>query len=165
MESGFSLLPPAFQLGSRKKQADAGVRPTTSHLPSIVLKVGDSESLAQLKIDSRLWLEHMHEVSQFLPLLLLTHQNLFRYSWSFFFQLIPPLPPTQIFQESPSNCGEVLPPFTLHARQQLGKEKPAWSGLLTGLMLQHHYIYYFLTSSEDRCLQLMVTTIVCSWIL
>ena len=45
-----------------------------SHLPSIqVLEVGDSESLlTQLKIDAKLWLEHMVEVSQFLSLLPLT---------------------------------------------------------------------------------------------
>ncbi|KAF8227865.1 hypothetical protein L208DRAFT_1424622 [Tricholoma matsutake] len=78
-----------FQLGLRKKQADAGVRPTTSHLPSIVLEVGDSESLAQLKIDSRLWLEHMHEVSQFLPLSSKNHLQL----WRGFAPLHPPCSP------------------------------------------------------------------------
>ncbi|KAF8740687.1 hypothetical protein AX14_007587 [Amanita brunnescens Koide BX004] len=69
-----------FQLGSKKKQADSGIRPIASHLPSIVLEVGDSESLTQLKIDARFWLEHMPEVSQFLPLLPLTQWNFFRYS-------------------------------------------------------------------------------------
>jgi hypothetical protein len=60
-----TFLHPAFQLGPRKKQADSGVRPTadSSRLPSIVLEVGDSESLTQLKIDARLWIEHMPEVS------------------------------------------------------------------------------------------------------
>jgi hypothetical protein len=53
-----------FQLGSRKKQADAGVEPdpNPSGLPSIVLEVGSSESLTQLKIDARLWLEHVPEI-------------------------------------------------------------------------------------------------------
>jgi hypothetical protein len=51
-----------FQLGRRQKQADAGFRPTLSRLPSIILEVGDSESLTQLKIDAKLWLEHMPEV-------------------------------------------------------------------------------------------------------
>ena len=62
-----TLLPPAFQLGSnrRKKQADACVEPSPnpSGNPSVVLEVGSSESLTQLKIDARLWIEHMNEVS------------------------------------------------------------------------------------------------------
>lgn len=50
------------------KEADAGVRPTLSgsRLPSIVLEVGDSESITQLKIDAKLWIEHTQEVSLFL---------------------------------------------------------------------------------------------------
>jgi hypothetical protein len=50
------------------KEADAGVRPTLSpsRLPSVVLEVGDSESLTQLKIDAKLWIEHTQEVSLFL---------------------------------------------------------------------------------------------------
>jgi len=62
-EFEFTFLSPAFQLGPRKKQPDAGIRPIPSDLPSIVLEVGDSESLTQLKVDARLWLEHMPEVS------------------------------------------------------------------------------------------------------
>ena len=97
---GFTFLPPAFQLGSRKKQADAGVAPVPnpSGLPSVILEVGDSESLKQLKIDARLWLETVFDVSQFLPSLSLTHQNFFRYSLRSFFRLTFLLPPTQIFQ-------------------------------------------------------------------
>ena len=55
------LLPPAYQLGTRKKQADAGVEPipNPSGIPGIVLEVGSSESLAQLEVDVRLWLEDM----------------------------------------------------------------------------------------------------------
>jgi len=50
-----------FQLGSRKKQADASVEPdpNPSGLPSIVLEV---ESLTQLKIDARLWIETVPEI-------------------------------------------------------------------------------------------------------
>jgi hypothetical protein len=57
----------AFELERGMKEADAGVQPTASDsdLPSVVLEVGSSESLAQLKIDARLWLEHTQEVSQF----------------------------------------------------------------------------------------------------
>jgi len=53
-----------FELGRRLKEADAGVWPTASNsdLPSVVLEVGSSESLTQLKIDARLWLEHTQEV-------------------------------------------------------------------------------------------------------
>jgi len=51
-----------FQVGLRKKQADSAVRSVLSHLPSVVLEVGDSESLTHLKIDAKLWLEHMPEV-------------------------------------------------------------------------------------------------------
>ena len=49
----------AFVLGQRK-EADAGVRPTASDsaLPSVVLEVGSLESITQLKIDAKLWLEH-----------------------------------------------------------------------------------------------------------
>ena len=66
---------PAYQLGSRKKEGDAGVEPdpNPSGLPSVVLEVGSSESLTQLRIDARLWLERVPEVSQFLPLLPLTY--------------------------------------------------------------------------------------------
>lgn len=58
---------PACQLGPKKKQADAGIRPlfNPSHLPSVVVEVGSSESMTQLKIDAQLWLEHSAEVSQF----------------------------------------------------------------------------------------------------
>jgi hypothetical protein len=55
---------PAFRLGPKRKEADSGVRPVDSRLPSIILEVGDTESLTQLKIDAGLWLEHMPEVSQ-----------------------------------------------------------------------------------------------------
>ena len=82
-------------------QGDAGVEPTPnpSDLPSIILEVGSSESLTQLKIDASLWLETAVEVSWFLPSLPIIHQNFFRCSWSSFFQLTPPLLPNQIFQE------------------------------------------------------------------
>ena len=55
----------AFKLGNRMKEADAGVRPTASDsdLPSVVLEVGSSESITQLKIDAKHWLEHTQEVS------------------------------------------------------------------------------------------------------
>jgi hypothetical protein len=81
-ELWFTFLPLAFQLGPRKKQADSGVEPdpNPSGRPSIVLEAGSSESLTQLKIDMRLWLEHVPEVSQFLPLLPLTYQNFLSYS-------------------------------------------------------------------------------------
>jgi hypothetical protein len=64
---------PAFQFGLRQKQGDAAVLPTASRLPSVILEVGDSESLTQLKIDARLWLEHMLEVSQYLFSFVPTH--------------------------------------------------------------------------------------------
>lgn len=53
-----------LELGRRMKEADAGVRPTASDsdLPSVVLEIGSSESLTQLKIDAKLWLEHTPEV-------------------------------------------------------------------------------------------------------
>jgi len=56
------VLPSAFDLGQRKKQPDSGVRPTGSDYPSVVLEVGSSESLGQLCIDARLWIEHMDDV-------------------------------------------------------------------------------------------------------
>ena len=55
----------AFVFGQRRKEADAGVWPTASDsaLPSVVLEVGSLESIMQLKIDAKLWLEHTQEVS------------------------------------------------------------------------------------------------------
>jgi len=54
-----SIAATTYQLSSRKKQGDAGVEPVPnpSGLPSVVLEVGSSESLTQLKIDASLWLE------------------------------------------------------------------------------------------------------------
>lgn len=51
----------AIHLGPRQKQADAGIGPAPGN-PSVVLEVGDSESLTQLEIDARLWLERIPEV-------------------------------------------------------------------------------------------------------
>jgi hypothetical protein len=61
----FTFLLPAIQLKSRQKQADASIAPYPNPpgCPSIVLEVGSSESLTQLKIDARLWIEDMPEVS------------------------------------------------------------------------------------------------------
>jgi hypothetical protein len=60
-----SISLPAYELGLRKKQPDDGIQPlfNPSGLPSIVVEVGSSESLNQLKIDARLWLEYSAEVS------------------------------------------------------------------------------------------------------
>ena len=98
----------------------------------------------------------------------LTHQTILRYDWSSLFQSTPPLPLTQLFRESLSSCGEDLTFDDLcdSHQQQLGYGKPAWSGLLTGQLWQHHYTYCLMTSSEeDRCLQNMVTMIEFIWIL
>ena len=54
--------PSAFDLGPRK-EADGGIRPSGSLLPSVVLEVGDSESLRQLRMDARLWLERIPQVT------------------------------------------------------------------------------------------------------
>jgi hypothetical protein len=51
----------AIHLGPRQKQADAAIGPAPGS-PSVVLEVGDSESLTQLKIDAQLWLEQVPEV-------------------------------------------------------------------------------------------------------
>lgn len=53
-----------FQLRGRKKQADASVRPTASasRFPSVVVEVGSSESIQQLRIDMRLWIEDSAEI-------------------------------------------------------------------------------------------------------
>ena len=48
------------------KQADGGIRSTASNRPGVVLEVGVSEGMGQLKVDAKRWLEHMAEVSQFL---------------------------------------------------------------------------------------------------
>jgi len=54
---------PAFEFGSKKKQADSGVRTLISDNPSIILEVGDLGSLGQLQTDAKLWLRDMPEVS------------------------------------------------------------------------------------------------------
>ena len=59
---GFTLPRSAYQFGPMRKEPDAGIGPSQS-LPSVVIEVGDSDSLTQLKIDARTWIEHMPEVS------------------------------------------------------------------------------------------------------
>ncbi|KIJ99066.1 hypothetical protein K443DRAFT_180374 [Laccaria amethystina LaAM-08-1] len=53
-----------YQLGAREMQGDAAFRPSNSNSenPSVILEVGCSESLRQLKIDAKLWIEHLPEV-------------------------------------------------------------------------------------------------------
>ena len=48
----------AIHLGPHQMQADAAIRPAPGN-PTVVLEVGDSESLTQLNIDAKLWLEHI----------------------------------------------------------------------------------------------------------
>jgi len=57
----------AIQLGPFQKQADAAIGPAPGK-PSVVLEVGDSESLTQLENDARRWLEHIPEVTEFVVL-------------------------------------------------------------------------------------------------
>src|SRR5258708_1477959 len=47
------------------KEPDTGIRPMTSSIPTVVLEIGDSESLTQLRIDAKFWLEseYMHGVT------------------------------------------------------------------------------------------------------
>ena len=65
--SWFTFRHLAFDFGLRKKQIDSGVGFERSTYPSVVLEVGDSESLAQLRIDAKFWLEDLPKVCQFLP--------------------------------------------------------------------------------------------------
>ena len=88
----------------------------------------------------------------------LIHQNFFRYSWSSCSWLTHLLP-TPLFREFRCNCGKALP-----LRQPSSKGKPRWSGLPIGRIVRHRSIYFFLTSSDNRYLLPMVTTIVCIWI-
>jgi hypothetical protein len=54
----FDLFPSAFELAEGIiKEPDTGVRPIASPLPTVVLEIGDSETLTQLRVDARLWLE------------------------------------------------------------------------------------------------------------
>ena len=73
---GLIFFLPGQQLGQRKKEPDSGIVPISSNRPSIVIEIGSSESLTQLKIDAQLWLEHMSEVSK-LRSLLFKHWNFF----------------------------------------------------------------------------------------
>lgn len=65
------------KLGQRKKEPDSGIVPIGSKRPSVVIEVGSSESITQLKIDAHLWLEHMPEVSQLSSPLPLDYWNFF----------------------------------------------------------------------------------------
>ena len=134
--------------------------------PSVIFEVGDSESLTQLEIDMKFWFQDVPEVRPFLSFVR-THSLgiFFRYNSSSLFWSTHPFLPTQIFQELPSSYGEHFTPFVLYAHQHLRKDKPVWSGKLTGVMLPHRCIYYFLISLESRCLQSMATTIACIWTL
>lgn len=69
----FTFLPPAFQFGPRKKQADAGVRPK-SVFPNMVLGFRKFH-LARNRC--KLWNEHMSEFSQFPPLSSFNYRNFF----------------------------------------------------------------------------------------
>ena len=59
---------PAHRLGLKKKEADNGIRPSFSRNPSILFEVGSSETSKQLRIDAKLWIEHLPEVSQPSPI-------------------------------------------------------------------------------------------------
>jgi hypothetical protein len=48
-----------------KKEPDGCILPEQSDYPSVILEVGSSESLSQLKVDAELWIEHVPEVRQF----------------------------------------------------------------------------------------------------
>ena len=50
----FHFLPSAFELAEGiMKEPDSGIRPITSSSPTVVLEVGDSESLTQLRYDAK----------------------------------------------------------------------------------------------------------------
>ena len=76
----FHFLPSVFELAEGiMKETDSGIRTSS---PTVVLEVGDSESLTQLRNDAVLWLEseYMHGVAtsseSLLPL-----TRTFRYGW------------------------------------------------------------------------------------
>jgi len=64
---GFTFLHPDFYFESGKKQLDLGVGRAGSSCPTVALEVGNSKSLAQLKIDAKFWLEGPPQVCQLLP--------------------------------------------------------------------------------------------------
>ena len=61
----FTFLHPDFDFESGKKQPDFSVGHVGSSYPTVVLEVGDSESLAQLEIDAKFWLEGPPQVCPF----------------------------------------------------------------------------------------------------
>ena len=75
-----------------KKQPDGGVRPTGSVYPSVVLEVGSSESLGQLRLDAQLWLEHTNYV-RFPPLFFTPTRQLLQVNLVVLICIDPPLPP------------------------------------------------------------------------
>ena len=146
----------AFVLGPRRKEADSGVRPTASIYPSVVLEVGSSESLSQLQIDARLWLEHLAEVlrisSLFFHPLISVRSILLS-----LFLLTLPSPPTALLKSSSSN-GDLFLLFLLHSLgQKLNDGTKIWSRVMTGLSMRLPFEYRFLTSLVVRFQLLMVT--------
>jgi len=88
-----------------------------------VLEVGDSESLAQLKIDARLWLEHMTEVRQLLPLLPLTHANKPQVRLVILLSIDPPIPPNPTLPRITVQLWRTVPsPLPLRARTRARRQ-------------------------------------------
>ena len=109
---GLSLFPQLSDLDPKMKEADTGVRPTLSQsrLPSVVLEVGDSESLSQLRVDGRLWIEHTQKVSSFLA----THSpELLQVRLVILISIDPPIAPNL-----------TLPQITIELWKGLGVQHP-----------------------------------------
>jgi hypothetical protein len=160
--SGLIYLSLAYQLGQFRKEADAGIQPNDSNFPSIIVEVGDSESLGLLKFDAHCWLENMHDVRQSFPFFCCADTNFARYGLSFSCRL-PAGVHLLLFQKSSFNSGRASLPPMLHTRLQPETGSLTRFQKRTGPTLQLRCTYYLRTFLKDKCLQIMVPTIVCTW--
>ena len=119
-----------------------------------------------LRIDARLWIEHLSEVSQFVYChSLTTHWNLFRSDLLSLSQLTPPFLLSQNFHQLSSNCGRISPCHLQHSNQTTLAWQREASMVWTANWTCTPTPFYFLTSSGDHHPLLVVIIIVYIWIL
>jgi hypothetical protein len=92
---------PAHQIGpgDLRKETDNCIYPRGSDSPSVVIEVGDSESLRQLHIDARRWLESTSvnvSLSFLLTVCFSLHRDIPRFNWLLSSVLMLLLPLIQI---------------------------------------------------------------------
>jgi len=72
-----------FTLSPGKKEADTSIRPRGTYPPIVVVEVGDSESLGQMRTDARLWLEStiLNVRQLYFLVVVIAQNNILRSNW------------------------------------------------------------------------------------